>query len=71
MKLFFLIDYFGYGGKEHRCLQLIKELNGRGYNDIYLILFNNIVVYTDLYKMKLCAIKWEILQKKRQKKSLH
>jgi glycosyltransferase involved in cell wall biosynthesis len=51
MKLFFLIDYFGYGGKERRCLQLIKELNSRGYNDIYLILFDNIIVYTDLYNL--------------------
>jgi glycosyltransferase involved in cell wall biosynthesis len=48
MKLFFLLDYFGLGGKERRSLQLIKELNNRGYNDIHIILFDNIVEYADI-----------------------
>ncbi|GHT16037.1 glycosyl transferase group 1 [Bacteroidia bacterium] len=47
MKLFFFIDNCQTGGKERRCLQLIKGLNNRGYNDIHLILFDNSVGYKD------------------------
>ena len=49
MKITFVLDTFGGGGKERRCLQLIQGLNKRGYNDIQVIIINNDVAYQELY----------------------
>ena len=50
MRLAILIDFFGGGGKERRCLQLIKGLNCNNIKDIHVIMIDNIVDYPDLYK---------------------
>ncbi|MRT91928.1 glycosyltransferase family 4 protein [Ancylomarina sp. 16SWW S1-10-2] len=50
MKITFVLDTFGGGGKERRCLQLIQGLNRRGYKDIQIIIVNNNVAYRELYE---------------------
>lgn len=50
MRLAILIDVFAGGGKERRCLQMIKGLNEHNIKDIHVILIDNVVDYTDLYK---------------------
>lgn len=50
MRLAILIDFFGGGGKERRCLQLIKGLNRNNINDIHVVMIDDIVDYPDLYK---------------------
>lgn len=49
MKITFVLDSFGGGGKERRCLQLIQGLNKAGYNDIQVIIVNNDIAYKELY----------------------
>jgi len=51
MKLIFVIDIFGVGGKERRCLQLIKGLNDLGVKNIHLVLFDNVVGYKEVYDL--------------------
>lgn len=50
MKLAILIDVFAGGGKERRCLQMIKGLKEHNINDIHVVLIDNVVDYKDLYK---------------------
>ena len=50
MHITFILDDFGGGGKERRCLQLIQGLNREGYNDIQVILLKNLVQYPELYQ---------------------
>lgn len=49
MRITYLLDVFGGGGKERRCLQLIQGLNRMGINDIQVIIIDNNVAYHDLY----------------------
>ena len=49
MRITFIIGSFRRGGKERRCLQLIQGLNKIGYNDIQLILINDLVEYPELF----------------------
>lgn len=51
MTLTFIIDIFGVGGKERRCLQLIKGLNKSGLNDIHLIVIDNYIGYNEIYDL--------------------
>ena len=56
MKITFVLDTFGGGGKERRCLQLIQGLNKAGYNDIQVIIVNNDVAYQELYEANIDLI---------------
>lgn len=49
MRISYILDTFGGGGKERRCLQLIQGLNEFGYDDIQVIIINNDVAYQELY----------------------
>lgn len=50
MKISFVLDTFGGGGKERRCLQLIQGLNKQGFNEIQVIVVNDDrVAYPELY----------------------
>ena len=49
MKITFVLDTFGGGGKERRCLQLIQGLNKKGFNNIQVIIVNNNIAYQELY----------------------
>ena len=49
MRITYILDSFGGGGKERRCLQLIQGLNRRGINDIQVIIIDNKVSYPELY----------------------
>ena len=51
MKIFFVIDSLAKGGRERRCTQLIKGLNEREINDIHLILFDDIIEYSEIYQL--------------------
>lgn len=50
MRISYILDTFGGGGKERRCLQVIQGLNRQGYNDIQVIIINNEVAYKELYE---------------------
>jgi glycosyltransferase involved in cell wall biosynthesis len=64
MKISYVLDSFGGGGKERRCLQLIQGLNNEGYNDIQVIIINNEVDYQDLYDTN---IELHIIDRKNKK----
>lgn len=49
MRISYILDTFGGGGKERRCLQVIQGLNRQGYNDIQVVIINNDVAYKELY----------------------
>ena len=49
MKISYILESFGGGGKERRCLQLIQGLNAQGYNEIQVIIINGIVEYPELF----------------------
>ena len=49
MRISFVLDTFGGGGKERRCLQVIQGLNKEGITDIQVIIVNNEVAYKELY----------------------
>lgn len=50
MRVTFVLDNFGRGGKERRCLQLIQGLNKKGFHDIQVILINDdIIKYEELF----------------------
>lgn len=55
MRITFILDTFGGGGKERRCLQLIQGLNDAGYKDIQVIIINHKIAYEELYDCK-CQI---------------
>lgn len=50
MRISFILDTFGGGGKERRCLQLIQGLNREGYRDIQVIIVNDTVRYPALFE---------------------
>lgn len=50
MRITFVLDAFGGGGKERRCLQIIQGLNKTGINDIQVILVNSGIAYKELYE---------------------
>lgn len=50
MRITFILDTFGGGGKERRCLQVIQGLNRVGYNDIQVVIINDKVAYKELYE---------------------
>ena len=50
MRISYILDTFGGGGKERRCLQVIQGLNRQGYNDIQVVIINNDVAYKELYE---------------------
>lgn len=50
MKLAILIDVFAGGGKERRCLQMIKGLTEHNIKDIHVVLIDDVIDYKDLYK---------------------
>lgn len=49
MRITYIFDAFGGGGKERRCLQLIQGLNNVGINDIQVIIIDNKIAYRELY----------------------
>lgn len=49
MKISYILESFGGGGKERRCLQLIQGLNAQGYNEIQVVIINGIVEYPELF----------------------
>lgn len=51
MRIIFLIDTLCRGGKERRCVQLIKGLNNLGLNDIHLVLFDNLIEYPEIHNL--------------------
>lgn len=51
MNLIFVIEQFGVGGKERRCLQLIKGLNDLGVKNIHLVLIDDIIGYREVYDL--------------------
>jgi len=66
MKITFILDNFGGGGKEHRCLQLMQGLLAMGEYEIQVILIDGIVVYQELFN---CNITLDIIERKKQKLS--
>lgn len=48
MRILFMFDGLGCGGRERRFVQLIKGLNKNEYNDLYLINTRNIIEYEDI-----------------------
>lgn len=50
MRISYILDAFGGGGKERRCLQVIQGLNRQGYNDIQVVIINNEIAYKELYE---------------------
>ncbi len=61
MRISYILDAFGGGGKERRCLQVIQGLNKQGYNDIQVVIINNGVAYRELYET---TAKIEIIDRK-------
>lgn len=61
MRILFLIDGLGRGGRERRFVQLVRGLNEAGYNDLYLINTRNIIDYTEILDYK---IKYECMDRK-------
>lgn len=45
-----MLDTFGGGGKERRCLQLIQGLNKKGIMDIQVIIINNDIDYPEIFQ---------------------
>lgn len=66
MRISYILDTFGGGGKERRCLQIIQGLNATGITDIQVVLINNRIEYKDLYKT---TAKIEIIDRKTKKLS--
>lgn len=50
MRITHILETFGGGGKERRCLQLIQGLNKAGYKDIQVIIINHNIAYPELYE---------------------
>ena len=61
MRISYILDTFGGGGKERRCLQVIQGLNRQGYNDIQVVIINNNIAYKELYET---TAKIEIIDRK-------
>lgn len=65
MKITFVLDTFGGGGKERRCLQLIQGLEKTYEYNIQVIIVNNDVAYHELYD---CKAQLHILNRKEEGK---
>jgi len=65
MKLSFILDTFGGGGKERRCLQLIQGLLRSQQYQIQVILIDGNIEYEELYQ---CDISLTVLYRIEQKK---
>jgi len=50
MRIAFVLDTFGGGGKERRCLQIVQGLNKKGITDILFIIINNNIAYHEIYQ---------------------
>ena len=50
MRISYILDTFGGGGKERRCLQVIQGLNKEGITDIQVVISNDNVAYKELYE---------------------
>lgn len=61
MRISYILDTFGGGGKERRCLQVIQGLNKQGYTDIQVVIVNNGVAYKEVYET---TAKIEIIDRK-------
>lgn len=61
MRVSFILDTFGGGGKERRCLQIIQGLNNEGVKDVQVIIINDDVAYKELYNT---SAKVEIIDRK-------
>lgn len=61
MRISYILDTFGRGGKERRCLQVIQGLNKHGVSNIQVIIINNDVAYKELYET---TAKIEIIDRK-------
>lgn len=48
MRILFMFDGLGRGGRERRFVQLVKGLNEAGYKDLYLINTRDIVEYKEI-----------------------
>ncbi len=48
MRILFLIDGLGRGGRERRFVQLVRGINEAGYNDLYLINTRDVIDYTEI-----------------------
>ena len=49
MNILFILESFGRGGKERRCVQLIQGLNAQGYKNIQVIIIDGDVAYSELH----------------------
>lgn len=63
MRLSYILDTFGGGGKERRCLQVIQGLNNEGFNDIQVIIINDNIAYQELYDT---SAKIDIINRKKK-----
>lgn len=66
MNISFILESFGRGGKERRCVQLIQGLNAQGYKDIQVIIIDGDIAYPELYDTSANII---ILDRKRRELS--
>lgn len=64
-KLTFVLDTFGGGGKERRCLQLIQGLLKRQEYQIQVVLIDGLIEYEELYQ---CDISLTVLYREEQHK---
>ena len=48
MRILFMFDGLGRGGRERRFVQLVKGLNEAGYKDLYLINTRDIIEYKEI-----------------------
>lgn len=48
MRILFMFDGLGRGGRERRFVQLVKGLNESGYNELYLINTRDIIEYREI-----------------------
>ncbi|MEA4985107.1 Glycosyltransferase Gtf1 [bioreactor metagenome] len=53
MKLLFVIDSLGIGGKERRCLQLIKGLGSLAEFNIHVVIFEDIIEYPEFFNLEI------------------
>ncbi len=61
MRILFIIDGLGRGGRERRFVQLVRGLNEAGYNELFLINTRNILDYTEILDYE---IKYEFMDRK-------
>lgn len=52
MRISFILDTFGGGGKERRCLMLIQGLIKSGYDHIQVIIINDGIDYKELFESR-------------------